>query len=69
MKKFEELPENHQALMLARLALEMRTQDAPNIHHLAKVRQTDVMGVWRAICRKAGQPVCAIPIAAMYESQ
>jgi hypothetical protein len=68
MTKFEELPGNHQALMLAKLALEMSTQNASNIHHLAKAQKTDVMSVWRAICRKAGQPVCTVPVAAMYET-
>jgi len=68
MKKFEELPGNHQALMLAKLALEMSAQNVPNIHHLAKAQKTDVMGVWRIVCRKAGQPLCTIPIAAMYET-
>jgi hypothetical protein len=69
MTKFEDLPGNRQALILAKLALEMSTQNASNIQHLAKARQTDVMGVWRTVCRKAGQPVCTIPMAAMYQTQ
>lgn len=68
MKKFEDLPGNQQALMLAKLALEMSAQSASNIHHLAEAQKTDVMGVWRAVCRKAGQPLCTIPIAATYET-
>jgi len=69
MKKFEELPGNHQALILAKLALELSMQNALNIHQLAKALQTDAMGAWRTICRKAGQPVCTIPVAAMFETQ
>jgi hypothetical protein len=65
MQRFEDLPGNHQALILAKLALEMTARNVPSIHHLAKTRQTDLMGIWRSICRKAGQPVCTIPIAAM----
>jgi hypothetical protein len=67
MQRFEDLPGNHQALILAKLALEMTEQNAPSIHHLAKTRQTDLMGLWRSICRKAGQPLCTIPAAAMDE--
>lgn len=69
MQRFEDLPRNHQALILAKLALEMNEQNAPSIHHLAKARQTDLMGIWRSICRKAGQPVCTIPIEAMDEQR
>jgi hypothetical protein len=65
MQRFEDLPGNHQALILAKLALEMTEQNAPSIHHLARTRQTDLMGLWRSICRKAGQPLCTIPLAAM----
>jgi NAD-dependent oxidoreductase involved in siderophore biosynthesis len=69
MQRFEDLPRNHQALILAKLALEMTAQNAPSIHHLAKARQTDVPGVWRGICRKAGQPVCTVPTQAMDEQR
>jgi len=69
VKKFEDLPGNHQALILAKLALELSVQNVPNIHHLAEALQTDVMGVWRTICRKAGQPICTIPVAAMCKSR
>ena len=69
MKKFEELPGNHRALILAKLALELSAQKASNIHHLAKSQKTDVMSVWRTVCRKAGQPICTIPVAAMFETQ
>ncbi len=66
MTKFENLPANTQALILAKLANELHGQKSPSIYHLAKRRQTDVMGVWRTICRKANQPVCTIPIESMY---
>jgi hypothetical protein len=62
MTRFEDLPANAQALILAKLAGELRGQKSPSIYHLAKQRRTDVMGVWRGICRKADQPVCTIPI-------
>jgi hypothetical protein len=65
MQRFEDLPDNHQALILAKLGLEMTEQNAPSIDHLARTRQTDLMGIWRSVCRKAGQPVCTIPIEAM----
>jgi hypothetical protein len=64
MKIFEELPRNVQVLILAKLCREMAAVKARNIHHLAKTRNTDLMGVWRGICRKAGQPVCTIPVEA-----
>jgi hypothetical protein len=69
MQRFEDLPGNHQALILMKLALEMTERNASSIHHLARRRQTDLMGIWRSICRKAGQPVCTIPIEAMDEQK
>ena len=69
MQRFEDLPGNHQALILAKLAMEMTARNALSIHHLARTRQTDLMGIWRSICRKAGQPVCTIPIGAMDEQK
>jgi hypothetical protein len=69
MQRFEDLPGNHQALILAKLAMAMSERNAPSIHHLARTRQTDLMGIWRSICRKAGQPVCTIPVGAMDEQK
>jgi hypothetical protein len=66
MTKFEDLPANTQALILAKLTSELLGQKSSSIYHLAKHRQTDVMGIWRGICRKANQPVCTIPIKSMY---
>ena len=36
MAKFEELPENVRALILAKLAAEMATHKSTNIHQLAR---------------------------------
>jgi hypothetical protein len=69
MTKFEDLPANTRALILAKLASELHGQESPSIYHLAKQRRTDLMGVWRGICRKANQPICTIPIASMYPPQ
>jgi hypothetical protein len=61
VKKFEDLDKNIQALIFARLALELKTHHCTNLQGLAKKLQTDLMGAWRAICRRSGQPPCAIP--------
>jgi hypothetical protein len=50
---------------LAKLAREMSEEKSLTIYHLAKRWQTDVMGVWRHICHKAGQPSCTLPIELM----
>lgn len=65
MTKFEDLPGNIQALILAKLALELKTNGCANLHALAKTRHTDLTSVWRRICRTAGQPMCTLPVAAM----
>jgi hypothetical protein len=69
MQRFEDLPGNHQALILAKLAMTMTERNVSSIHHLARTFQTDLMGIWRSVCRKAGQPVCTIPIEAMEEQK
>lgn len=61
MRKFEELQKNIQALMLAKLALELKTHRCIDLRALAKKQQTDLMGAWRQICRMSGQPPCTIP--------
>lgn len=63
--KFENLPANAQALILAKLAMELRSQHTASIDRLARMRRTDVMSLWRSICRKAKQPVCSIPLDAI----
>jgi len=62
MAKFEDLSGNVRALILAKLTMELNAQNASSIHILAKMRGTDVRGVWRGICLKAGQRECTIPI-------
>jgi hypothetical protein len=61
MMKFEDLPENVRALLLARLGAELAARKSRNLHQLARLQQTDTAHVWRDICRKAGQPVCTVP--------
>jgi hypothetical protein len=62
LKQFEELPENVQALMLAKLAIVMKAAKAHSLYHLAKIQRSEVSDLWRNICRKAAQPLCTIPI-------
>ena len=61
MIRFESLPGNVRALLLARLGMEMKVQRASNIHVLAKMHGTDVTGIWRKICLRVGQQICSIP--------
>jgi hypothetical protein len=62
LPRFEELPGNVQALILAKLAVEIKAANARSIHHLAIARRTDVRALWRIICRKAAQQLCTIPV-------
>jgi hypothetical protein len=64
MTKFEDLAHNVQALIMAKLAMEMKTYQSASLYDLASKRHTDLTGVWRGICRASGQPVCTIPEAA-----
>lgn len=64
MAKFEELPENVRALILAKLAAELAAHKSSNLHQLARLQRADASHVWRDICRKAGQPVCTMPAEA-----
>lgn len=68
MAKFEDLPENVRALILAKLAAELAAYKSINLYQLAKMQRTDLMHAWRDICRKAGQPVCTIPANIMQRS-
>lgn len=63
--KFEELPANARALLLARLAVALQKQRSASIYDLAQTQLIDVMSLWRGICRKARQPVCTIPTDAI----
>jgi hypothetical protein len=62
--RFEELPENVPALILAKLATEMKAARAHSIYHLAKMRRSNVGDLWRIICRNVSQPVCTMPLDA-----
>lgn len=64
MTRFEELPGNVRTLMLAKLAIEMRQLNAIDLRHLALLRRVSITALWHGICRKAQQPVCALPIDA-----
>jgi hypothetical protein len=64
MIKFEDLPANARALILAKFAMELRARNTASAHRIARTPQIDVMSLWRSICRKARQPVCTIPAAA-----
>lgn len=59
--KFEELPANARALLLAKLAVALRARNSASIHDLAERQLMDVTSLWRRICRKANQPICTIP--------
>lgn len=61
MAKFEDLPENVRALILAKLAAELAAHKSVNLYQLAKLQGTGLTHAWRDVCRKAGQPVCTIP--------
>lgn len=63
--KFEDLPANARALLLAKLAVALRAQNSASIYDLAETGLVDVVSLWRSICRKARQPVCTIPVGAI----
>ena len=65
MTRFEELPGNVWTLMLAKLAIEMRQLNAMDLRHLALLRRVSMTALWQSICRKAQQPVCALPLGAL----
>jgi invasion protein IalB len=69
LTRFEELPVNVRALILAKLAAEMKSAKADSIYHLARMQRSDVHGLWRVICRKAAQPVCTMPIGVFEETE
>ncbi len=64
MIKFEDLPANARALILAKFAMELKARNTAKIHRSARTPQINVMSLWRSICRKARQPVCTIPVDA-----
>ena len=65
MIRFENLPANVQALVLAKLGFEMASEGCENLQSLAYKRRQQVAMVWRDICRKSGQGICTIPAEAL----
>ena len=65
MNRFEDLPINVKALLLAKLAIELTTHRCTNLHELARKHDTDITTVWRNICRLSKQPVCSVPQAGL----
>jgi hypothetical protein len=63
--EFDELADNVQRLLYAKLALTMVSENCVNIVDLARKRNQDVDDVWRDVCRTAGQPSCTIPATVM----
>ncbi len=61
MNKFEDLPANVRMLMLAKLAIVLRTHRCANLYELAKRQHIDVTSAWRQICRLSKQPICTVP--------
>jgi hypothetical protein len=64
MSRFEDLPANVRALLLATLAIELNVNRCTNLFELARRRNTDLMTAWRGVCRQSKQPPCTIPQAA-----
>jgi hypothetical protein len=64
MNRFEDQPANVRALLLARLAIELKTNRCMTLYELAKRKNADMMTVWRDVCRLSKQPACTIPQAA-----
>lgn len=65
MNKFEELPPNVRALLLAKLTIVLNTNRCASLYELAKRQKTDMATAWRGICQQSKQPVCALPQAAV----
>lgn len=65
MNRFEDLPANIKALLLARLAMELKAHHCTSLLQLSMQHHTDVAGVWRRICRLAKQPTCTVPEAGL----
>jgi hypothetical protein len=65
MIRFESLPTNVQALVLAKLGWEIALEGCANLPNLANKRRQEVAMVWRDICRKSGQGICTIPAEAL----
>jgi hypothetical protein len=65
MVAFEDLADNVERLIYAKLALAMVSENCNHIVELARKRRKDVDSVWRDVCWTAGQHACTIPPAVM----
>jgi hypothetical protein len=61
MTRFEDLPANVRALLLAKLAMELKANRCVNLCELAMRKNLDMMAAWRGVCRVSKQPSCTIP--------
>jgi hypothetical protein len=61
MNKFEDLPANVRALLLAKLAMELKANGCVNLCDLAMRKNIDMTTAWRGVCLAAKQPRCTIP--------
>ena len=61
MSTFEDLPQTTRSLLLAKLDLEIVSENCVNIFDLARKRNQLVSDVWRDICRKSDQARCLMP--------
>jgi hypothetical protein len=61
MNRFEDLPANVRALLLAKLAIELKTNRCSSLYELARRQKTDMPTAWRDICRRSKPPACTIP--------
>jgi hypothetical protein len=67
MNRFEDQPANVRALLLAKLAIELKINRCTSLYELAKRHNTDMIAVWRDVCRLSKQPACTIPQAAVLQ--
>ena len=65
MNRFEDLPPNVKALLLAKLAIVLKTNRCSSLYELAKRRKTDMTAAWRDVCQQSKQPACTVPQAAL----
>jgi hypothetical protein len=64
MTRFEDLPANVRALLLAKLAMELKASGCVNLCDLAMRKNVGMMTAWRGICQLSKQPICTVPQAA-----
>ena len=61
MATLEDLPQITRRLLLAKLDLEIVSENCANIYDLARKRNQPVNDIWRDICRNSGQARCPMP--------